>query len=78
MQSLKKLSIRCSGLITEAKLLNNISQEEIADLMGIKDRTLRERSNGIDMFNISMGKIAILADLAGYEVEFTPKRRATA
>lgn len=73
MMGLSDLSIRCSGFMTEAKLRKNMSQEELAKFLDITDRTLREKSRTKEMYTLSLGKIAILADLAGYEIEFRKK-----
>lgn len=73
---MKDLSIRCSGLITEAQLRKDINQDELAKFMDITDRTLREKSRAKEMYTLTLGKIAVLADLAGYEIEFKPKGRA--
>ena len=43
------------------------------ELKDITDRTLREKSRTKEMYTLSLGKIAILADLAGYEIEFRKK-----
>ena len=40
-EPLKELSIRCSGLMTEAGLSKDVNQQEIADYVGLTDRTLR-------------------------------------
>ena len=70
MKGLKNLSIRCSGFVTEATLRKGLKQEEVAQLLEITDRTLREKSRSKEMYTLSLGKIALLADLAGYEIEF--------
>lgn len=70
MIELKQLSIRCSGLITEAGLNKGLSQAEIADCLELSDRTLREKSRAKKMHTLPLSKIAALAYLAGYEIEF--------
>ena len=70
MKGLKDLSIRCSGFVTEAKLRRDMNVEDVAKVLDITDRTLREKSNAKEMYTLPLGKIAILADLAGYEIEF--------
>lgn len=76
MKGLSDLSIRCSGFVTEAQLRKNLSQEELARFLDITDRTLREKSRAKEMYTLSLGKIAMLADLAGYEIEFRKKASA--
>ncbi len=67
---LRELSIRCSGLMTEAGLNKDMNQQEIAEFLDVSDRTLREKSRTKQMYTIPIGKIAALAGLAGYEIEF--------
>lgn len=78
MKGMKQLSIRCSGLMTEAQLRNGIDQDELAKFMDLSDRTLREKSRTKEMYTLALGKIAVLADLAGYEIDFVPKGRRAA
>lgn len=70
MTGLKDLSIRCSGFVTEAQLRKSLSQVELAQLLEISDRTLRDKSNQKEMYTLSLGQVALLADLAGYEIDF--------
>ncbi len=70
MKGLKDLSIRCSGFVTEAKLRRDMNVEDVAKVLDITDRTLREKSNAKEMYTLPLSKIAMLADLAGYEIDF--------
>ena len=70
MKELRQLSIRCSGLVTEAELNKDLTQREIADCMELTDRTLREKSRAKQMHTLPLKKIWALAHLAGYEIEF--------
>lgn len=73
MRELRDLSIRCSGFITEAKLRKKLDQEELAKFLDITGRTLQGKSTNLEMYTLSLGQIARLADLAGYEIEFKKK-----
>ena len=75
MTELKQLSIRCSGLMTEAELTKDLTKEEIADFVGLSDRTLREKSRTKQMHTLPLGVIARIAGLAGYEIEFKEVRK---
>lgn len=70
MNELRQISIRCSGLMTEAELNKGLTQQEIAAFVGLTDRTLREKSRTKQMHTLPLYKIATLAYLAGYEIEF--------
>lgn len=70
MTELKQISIRCSGLMTEAELNKGLTQQEIAEYVGITDRTLREKSRAKQMHTLPLGTIVRIAGLAGYEIEF--------
>ena len=72
-EPLKELSIRCSGLMTEAGLSKDMNQQEIADYVGLTDRTLREKSRTKTMHTLPIGVIARIAGLAGYEITFSRK-----
>lgn len=74
MTELKRLSIRCSGLMTEAELNKDLTKEELADFVGMSDRTLREKSRTKQMHTLPLGVIARIAGLAGYEIEFKEVR----
>lgn len=70
MIGIRQQSIRVSGLLAEAKLTENMTGEEIAQAIGISDRTLRSKSREKDLCTLSFEKIIMLAQLAGYEIEF--------
>lgn len=70
MNELRQISIRCSGLMTEAELNKGLTQQEIAAFVGLTDRTLREKSRTKQMHTLPLGVIVRIAGLAGYEIEF--------
>lgn len=72
-EPLKELSIRCSGLMTEAEHWKKMNKQEIADYVGLTDRTLREKSRADQMHTLPIGVIAKIAGLAGYSIEFVRK-----
>ncbi|MBR2999790.1 MAG: hypothetical protein IKF39_02235 [Oscillospiraceae bacterium] len=75
MKNLRQLSIRCSGLIEEAKLTKGWTTEELARAIGItRHQTLTDKSSRRQMYTLTLDKICVLADLAGYDIEFV--RRA--
>lgn len=73
MKGLKQISARCSGLITEAQLLRDLTQEDVAKFLDYTDTTLRNKSREKKMYTLPLEKIVILADLAGYEIEFVKR-----
>ena len=71
---LKDISIRISGLITEAKLASDRTAEELAADIGYTDRTIREKARARELYTLPFDKIWMIAGLAGYEVVFIKKK----
>lgn len=72
MKGLRDISVRLSGLVTEATLTpkERISLEDVARAIGLSERTLREKSSSRTMYTMTVGQASMLANMAGCEIEF--------
>ena len=58
-------------LFAEAKIRNNLDDNQLARYLGISDRTLRERKS--DPLPLSLDKLFHLLTLAGKKIKFVDK-----
>jgi len=66
-------SARLNGLITEAMDLTGLSKAELSERVGLGVETLKRKGTGKTLGSLEFLTVAMIAEAAGYEIEFRRK-----